>query len=32
VAIYTSVNVSEDPLTGRFTGAGYWLPAVTTQH
>jgi hypothetical protein len=32
VDIGTSVNVSQDPLTGYFTGAGYTLPIVTTHH
>lgn len=31
VEIHTSAGVSEDPLTGRFTGAGYSIP-VGTNH
>jgi hypothetical protein len=32
VDIGTSASVSQDPLTGYFTGAGYTFPIVTTHH
>jgi hypothetical protein len=31
VDIHTSASVSEDPLTGRFTGAGYTIPVSTNK-